>query len=88
MKRRLLSWSFAVALSLATTSVFAQEQASAPSFKEGDIWQFKLATKEGSGSSTAQNDDLYELTFTQGKVKLFNLNGNQKDEMQVGGGLY
>jgi len=34
-------------------------------------------------STTGQLEGLYELTFTQGKVKLFEVSGNQKNEMVV-----
>jgi hypothetical protein len=62
--------------------VFAQDQASAPSFKEGDTWQFNIARQGGVVSSTESNDGIYELTFAQGKLKLFEVSGNQKTEIE------
>ncbi len=69
MKTRFVSWSFAIAISLA--------------LKEGDLWQFNISRKGGITSSTELNDGLYELTFTQGKIKLYQVSGSQKTEMPV-----
>jgi hypothetical protein len=38
MNKRILSVGFAVALFFSTAIVLAQEQAPAPSFKDGDTW--------------------------------------------------
>ena len=75
--------SFLVALALgwSIATVFAQDQAPAPSFKEGDTWQFNFARKGGITSSTELNDGLYELTFINGQVKSFSIDGNQKNEI-------
>ena len=74
---------FAVALSWSTAVVFAQEQASAPSFKEGDTWQFNITRKGQISSSTDQNEGMYELSVTQGVVKLYDVNGGQKNEKPI-----
>jgi len=60
----------AVAISWSIAVVFAQEQAPAPSFKEGDAWQFSISRKGEVGSSTEQNDGVYELSVSQGTVKI------------------
>jgi hypothetical protein len=83
MKHRFLSWSLAIAVSLATTSVFAQDQAPAPSFKEGDTWQFNITHKNYAASSTEFLEGVHELTFTQGGVKIFQVSGNQKTERTI-----
>jgi hypothetical protein len=76
-------FSFLVALALvwSIVTVAAQEQAPAPSFKEGDIWQFNVARNNTVASSTEVADGTYELTILQGKVKLSVLDGNQKTEL-------
>jgi hypothetical protein len=74
---------FAVAISWSTAVVFAQEQAPAPSFKEGDTWQFNISRKGQLTSSTEQNEGMYELSVTQGAVKLYDVNGGQKNEKPI-----
>ena len=43
MRKRIFSVGFAVATFWSTAIVLAQEQAPAPSFKDGDTWQFNIA---------------------------------------------
>jgi hypothetical protein len=83
MSKRILSVGFAVALFFSTVVVFAQEQAAAPSFKEGDTWQFNFSRKGQIASSTEQNNGMYELSITQGVVKVYEVNGNQKNEIAI-----
>jgi hypothetical protein len=83
MNKRFLLSIFAVALSWSTAVVFAQEQAPAPSFKEGDTWQFNISRKAQIASSTDQNDGVYELSVAQGAVKLYDVNGGQKNELSI-----
>jgi hypothetical protein len=83
MSKRILSVAVAVTLFWSTVIVLAQEQVPAPSFKEGDAWQFNISRKGQLVSSTDQNDGTYELTFAQGKVKLFELSGSQKNEIPI-----
>ena len=52
MSKRILFSVFAAALFWSTAIVFAQEQAPAPSFKEGDTWQFNISRKGQIASST------------------------------------
>ena len=82
MSRRILSLGFAVALFWSTVIVLAQEQA-APSYKEGDTWQFKITHTNSVASSTDYLEGVHELTFTQGNVKLFQISGSQKSEVAI-----
>jgi hypothetical protein len=63
--------------------LFAQEQAPAPSFKEGDAWQFNITRKGQIASSTEQPEGLYELSISQGAVKIYRIEGSQKNEITV-----
>jgi hypothetical protein len=83
MSKRILLSVFAVALAWSTAIVLAQEQAPAPSFKEGDTWQFNITRKGQAVSSTAQLAGTYELAFLQGKFKLYQVSGSQKTELEI-----
>jgi hypothetical protein len=77
---------FALALSFVGSAiVFAQDQSPAPSFKEGDTWQFSIKQQGGpqNVSSTSSNDGTYELIFTQGNIKLYKVEGTQKNELLI-----
>jgi hypothetical protein len=82
MRKRILITVCSVALFWSAAMILAQDQASAPSLKEGDTWQFNIARQGGVVSSTESNDGIYELTFAQGKLKLFEVSGNQKTEIE------
>lgn len=81
MNRRILFSVFAAALSCSTAIVFAQEQASAPTFKEGDTWQINISRQGQVGSSTDQTEGLYEIVYSQGTAKAFKIEGGQKTEV-------
>jgi hypothetical protein len=83
MSKRILFSVFAAAIFWSTVIAFAQEQAPAPSFKEGDTWQFNFSRKGQIASSTEQNNGMYELSITQGVVKVYEVNGNQKNEIAI-----
>lgn len=52
-----------------------QAQAPAPVFKQGDTWHYKYAPTGGIRSSTDTLDGVYEITFTQGGFKLYEVEG-------------
>jgi hypothetical protein len=92
MSKRILSVGFAVALFWSTAIVLAQEQASAPSFKEGDTWAFSMTQKGQQISTTERFTGIYELALSQGQVKVYEVNGSKKTEVDInpdgpGGGL-
>jgi len=66
-----------------TAILVAQEQAPAPSLKEGDTWQFNISRKGQISTSTEQNEGIYELSVIQGAVKLYAINGGQRNEMPI-----
>ena len=83
MNKPILFISFAIALFWTGIIAFAQEQAPAPSFKEGDNWQVNITRKGQFVSSSEQLTGIYELAFSQGKVKLYEVSGNQKTELEM-----
>ena len=64
MNKRILFISFAIALFWTSVITFAQEQAPAPSFKEGDTWQINITRKGQFVSSSEQLIGIYELAFS------------------------
>jgi hypothetical protein len=83
MSKRILFSVFAAVIFWSNAVVFAQEQAAAPVHKEGDTWQFNFSRNGQVASSTEQNDGMYELSITQGVVKIYEVNGNQKNEIAI-----
>ena len=66
----------ALCLCIATVA-FVQAQAPAPAFKEGDTWQFKFEMKNAITTSTDRVDGTYEIVFTQGNIKLYEVEGGR-----------
>ena len=60
--------------------VSAQEQAPAPSFAEGDFWQFKVREWDWITQTTASLNGVYELRYSQGEIQIFEVTGDQKTE--------
>jgi len=74
---------FSTLLSLFTVCAFSQDQAPAPVFKDGDLWQFKVTEHVANVSSTKELDGIYELVYSQGNVKAFELTGDKKVEVYL-----
>lgn len=74
---------FSTLLSLFTPCAFGQEQAAAPAFKDGDFWHFRIIEDVANLSSTRELDGIYELVYTQGTVRGFQLTGDQKLEIAL-----
>ena len=83
MNIRMLSLGFAIALFCSAAIVFAQEQTPAPAHKEGDTWQINISRQGQVGSSTDQNEGLYEIVYTQGIARVFKIEGGQKSEVDT-----
>jgi hypothetical protein len=83
MAKPILLSVLAAAIFWSTAILFAQEQAPAPSFKEGDTWQFNISRKGQIAQSTEQNDGVYELSFSQGAIKLYQIDGSKKNEITI-----
>ena len=59
-----------------------QEEAPKPSYRNGDSWQFKAREWDMIGKTSNSIDGTYELSMTDGRLKVFVLSGDQKDELE------
>lgn len=80
---RKMALMFSLVLLLSSVNVFSQDQAPAPSFKEGDFWRFKVTEDVKDLSSTKELDGIYELIHSQATVKAFELIGDKKVEVNL-----
>jgi len=83
MARSILLSVLEAAIFWSTAIVLAQEQAPAPTFKEGDTWQFHISRKGQIGTSTDLTEGLYEVSVTQGAVKLYQVDGSKRTEIPI-----
>src|SRR5262245_49334492 len=83
MTTTILLFVLAAMIFCSTAILFAQEQAPTPSFKDGDTWQFNIFRKGQIGTSTEVNEGMYEVSVTQGVVKLYQVDGGQKIEKTI-----
>jgi len=63
--------------------VTGQESVPAPVFKEGDTWRINISRTGKIASLTEQNEGTYEMVYTQGNVKVFQVDGGQKKELEI-----
>jgi hypothetical protein len=68
---------------LVTGQISFAETVPAPVFNEGDTWRVNINRKGQIASSSEQLTGLYELAFSQGKLKLYEVNGGQKAELEI-----
>ncbi|HEV8342652.1 MAG TPA: hypothetical protein VGR30_09805 [Candidatus Binatia bacterium] len=83
MRTKILSSLFVAILLIFAFEVSAQEQAPAPTFKDGDFWQFRIVSEQKTGrtdTSALQGD--YEVFYSGGQLKLFKLAEGEKSEIQ------
>jgi hypothetical protein len=73
-----------VLLAMTAVNLFAQEQAPAPTFKEGDTWRFNIVATGFLASSTEMLQGTYEVAYSQGQVKVASLSGDKKEELITG----
>ena len=81
--KKVFSVAIAATLLLAPFIVFGQEQAPPTKFKEGDFWQFKAREWDAIGKSSKLFDGLWEISASQGKVKVLYLTGDKKEEVDL-----
>jgi hypothetical protein len=77
MKKILLSLTVGILLAVAFEA-FAQEQAEAPTYKDGDFWQFRVKEWDFIGYASDALSGDYEVVYSQGKLSVFHLDGDQK----------
>jgi len=82
MKTRVWFLLLVTALTVCTALSFAQEQAPAPVFKDGDTWKFNRIVK-GRASSSERFTGTYDLVFSQGQIKVYEINDDKRTEMDV-----
>lgn len=60
---------------------FSQEQVLAPTYKDGDFWVFRVTQSDRLGTSTARLEGDYQVYYTSGGFRFFQLSGGEKVEM-------
>ena len=78
-KRQIFSLAIAAAFLLAAFNAFSQE-VPPPVFQDGDFWQFKaVETSVGGISRSNPFDGMYEVFYSQGNFKTFQMTGNGRE---------
>ena len=85
MKKIGIFLTFTISLLLCTIS-FGQEQAAAPAYRDGECWQFKAREWDFITRSSAALDGIYEVCYLSGTLKMFQLEGTRRQELEVNAG--
>jgi hypothetical protein len=67
-------------------NVFAQEEAPAPSYNNGDFWQFSVKEKLVASSSRSLDGGIYEVRHVNGKFPVFEIQGDKREQLDAAGG--
>ena len=78
MKRWMLYFTMVAISLLADVNAFSQEQAEAPTFKDGDFWQFRVREWDWITQRSNALNGLYEVSYSQGRVEVFEVIADQK----------
>ncbi len=82
MRRSVMLGVFAIAIVFSQTAAFSQDEATKPSYKNGETWTYTV--KEGGtiGSSSRALNGTYEVSIADGKMKVAALNGSEKENLE------
>lgn len=69
-------------LLLLCTISFAQEQAPSPAYQDGDWWRFRVTQREWASSSSSRLQGDYEVRFSGGEFRVYELKAGKKTEVQ------
>lgn len=86
MKKKLFPAAMLGIVLIFASILFAQEQAPAPVFQEGDTWVFRVTEKDYTTKGTKDMDGDYEVIYSLGKVRV-QRPGGEKIEVKQGGAL-
>jgi hypothetical protein len=74
-------------LFFARVDVFGQERAEAPTFIDGDFWQYRVIEHDDYMKTERELNGIYEIAYSNGQFKAFKLERNQKNELRSGAGV-
>ena len=65
----------------ARSQVFSQDEATKPSYKNGETWLYTAKEGGSIGSTSNPINGTYELSIVEGKLKITAVNGSQREEL-------
>ena len=74
-------------LFLAHIDGFGQERSEAPTFIDGDFWQYRVVEHGEYMKTERELNGIYEIAYANGQFKAFKLETNQKTELRSGAGI-
>ena len=82
MRRSVMLGVFAIAIVFSQTAAFSQDEATKPSYKNGETWLYTLKEGGSIGSSSRSLNGTYELSIVDGKLKVAAVNGSEKEDLE------
>ena len=82
MRRSVMLGVFAIAIVFSQTVAFSQDEATKPSYKNGETWLYTLKEGGSTGSSSRSLNGTYELSIVDGKLKVAAVNGSEKEDLE------
>ena len=70
MERRMFLLAVVVPFFLAAVDLFAQDEAPAPTYQQGDFWLFRVNEKDMVPQSTAALSGVYDVMFVEGQFRV------------------
>ena len=82
MRRSVMLGVFAIAIVFSQTVAFSQDEATKPSYKNGETWLYTLKEGGSIGSASRSLNGTYELSIVDGKLKVAAVNGSEKEDLE------
>lgn len=82
MRRSVMLGVCAIAIVFSQTVAFSQDEATKPSYKNGETWLYTLKEGGSTGSSSRSLNGTYELSIVDGKLKVAAVNGSEKEDLE------
>lgn len=76
-----------IASLVASLDVFAQERSEAPTFNNGDFWQFRVVEQGEYMKTERELNGVYEIVYTNGQFNAFKLESNKRIELNSDAGV-
>ena len=65
---------------------FSQEQAAAPTYKDGDFWVFRITNNDRMGTNSARREGEYQVSYVGRALKVSRLVGEETGDVESLGG--
>jgi hypothetical protein len=84
MRKTIFSLITTIIFLVVTLRVYGQDRVEAPTYQDGECWQFNVTERDFIGQGSNALGGLYEICNQEGKFKVFEFSNSQKTPFSAG----